>query len=351
AYYKNCAQLYNCGQTISGVYTIDPDGEGAFNVYCDQTTDGGGWTVFQRRLDGCMDFNLGWADYKKGFGDFLNGEFWLGLEKIHRLTQNETENRLRVDMGVTKRQTVYAEYLWFGIGDKKDKYRLKLGKKSKCATVNDSLSDHKGSPFGTWDKIYKHCTHKIYGGWWYINNTECAVSSNLNGARPGFEPGRVATGSCCTKFETACMLWSQSLAPIIFRKIHSFISGSIFSENNCAELYNCGQTISGVYTIDPDGKGAFNVYCDQTTEGGGWTVFQRRLDGCMDFNLGWADYKKGFGDFLIGEFWLGLEKIHRLTQNETENRLRVDMGVTKRKTVYAEYLWFGIGDKKDNYRL
>lgn len=181
AYYKNCAELYNCGQTISGIYTIDPDRKGAFNVYCDQTTDGGGWTVFQRRLDGCMDFNLGWADYKKGFGDFLDGEFWLGLEKIHRLTQNETENRLRVDMGVTKRQTVYAEYLWFGIGDKKDKYRLKLGKKSKCATVNDSLSDHKGSPFGTWDKIYKHCTHKIYGGWWYINNTECAVSSNLNG--------------------------------------------------------------------------------------------------------------------------------------------------------------------------
>ena len=90
---KNCAELYNCGQTISGVYSIDPDGKGAFNVYCDQTTDGGGWTVFQRRLDGCMDFNLGWADYKKGFGDFLNGEFWLGLEKIHRLTQNETESR------------------------------------------------------------------------------------------------------------------------------------------------------------------------------------------------------------------------------------------------------------------
>ena len=130
AYYKNCAELYNCGQTISGVYTIDPDGKGAFNVHCDQTTDGGGWTVFQRRLDGCMDFNLGWADYKKGFGDFLIGEFWLGLEKIHRLTQNETENRLRVDLGVTKRKTVYAEYLWFGIGDKKDNYRLKLGTKS-----------------------------------------------------------------------------------------------------------------------------------------------------------------------------------------------------------------------------
>ena len=52
----------------------------------------------------------------------------------------------------------------------------------ECATVKDSLSDHNGSPFRTRDKVYKHCTHKMFGGWWYINNTDCAVSSNLNGA-------------------------------------------------------------------------------------------------------------------------------------------------------------------------
>ena len=54
-----------------------------------------------------------------------------------------------------------------------------------------------------------------------------------------------------------------------------------------------------MYTINPDGGEAFDVYCDMTN--GGWTFFQRRLDNSVYFYRGWADYKAGFGD-LTGKY-------------------------------------------------
>jgi len=174
---KNCAELYKSGQRISGVYTIDPDGSGAFDVFCDQATDGGGWTVFQKRIDGSVNFYRGWADYKNGFGN-LNGEFWLGLDKINRLTR--TKNRLRVDLEDTTGKTAYAEYDMFAVTSERTKYQLSIG--TYTGTAGDSLSGHRGYPFTTKDQDNdsssgSNCAVSFKGAWWY---TSCHAS-NLNG--------------------------------------------------------------------------------------------------------------------------------------------------------------------------
>ena len=104
-----------------------------------------------------------------------------------------------------------------------------------------------------------------------------------------------------------------------------------------------------MYTIKPDNLLAFDVFCDQTTKGGGWTVFQKRLNGSVDFYRYWHDYKHGFGD-LCDEFWLGLDKIHRLT-SDVSNSLRVDLEDFEGKNAYAEYNMFRVMSEKDKYKL
>ena len=107
------------------MYKIDPDGLGEFQVFCDQKTDGGGWTVFQKRQDGSVDFYREWGDYKRGFGN-LNDEFWLGLEKIHRLTISGSY-KLRVDLEDINSKTAFAKYSSFDVASESFKYRLRFG--------------------------------------------------------------------------------------------------------------------------------------------------------------------------------------------------------------------------------
>ena len=136
---ENCADLYKSGSKISGVYEINPDGLGEFEVYCDQKTAGGGWTVFQKRRDGFVDFYRSWNDYKRGFGN-LSREFWLGLDKINRLTASGSY-KLRVDLEDVQGKTAFAEYSSFAVTSERTKYRLSLGNYSGTSFYHTSVCD------------------------------------------------------------------------------------------------------------------------------------------------------------------------------------------------------------------
>jgi len=51
-------------------------------------------------MDGSADFYRNWYNYKLGFGD-LNGEFWLGNDKLVVLLQANPKNELRFDLEST----------------------------------------------------------------------------------------------------------------------------------------------------------------------------------------------------------------------------------------------------------
>ena len=146
-------------------------------MYCDMHTDGGGWTVFQRRQDGSEDFYRGWNDYKLGFGQ-LKGEFWLGNDKIHRLT-SAGRRSLRVDLGDWEGNAAYAKYGKFSIGDEQALYKLEV--LGYSGTAGDSLLRHDQEAFTTKDKdndgIRGNSAIASLGAWWYFGNQY----SNLNG--------------------------------------------------------------------------------------------------------------------------------------------------------------------------
>uniref|UniRef100_A0A665U4X5 Uncharacterized protein n=2 Tax=Echeneis naucrates TaxID=173247 RepID=A0A665U4X5_ECHNA len=172
----DCSQELLNGITTSGEAEVFPQGphRNPLKVYCDMETDGGGWTVFQRRKDGSVDFFRGWKDYVGGFGD-LSGEFWLGLDGLHNLTAM-TRMSLRVDLRDGP-DSVYAKYSTFEVARRN--YRLTVGGYS--GTAGDSLSYHSNRIFSTKDRdpalFITRCAMSYRGGWWYKNCHE----ANLNG--------------------------------------------------------------------------------------------------------------------------------------------------------------------------
>ena len=193
--YSDCKNASTRGQTTSGVYTIQPDNQPAFQVYCDMETDGGGWTVFQRRMDGSVNFYRNWTDYEQGFGN-LSGEFWLGLDKIHRLTSTATQ--LRIDLQDFEGKSAYAQYTSFSIGDSSSKYILSVSGYSGTAgdsfTSAANMSNYRGYQYSTRDqdndRCNCNCAQTYKGAWWYGN---CHLS-NLNGLYHGGPHSSYADG-------------------------------------------------------------------------------------------------------------------------------------------------------------
>ena len=153
-------------------------------------TGDGGWTVIQRRMDGSVNFYRNWRDYQYGFGN-LNGEFWLGLNKINSLT--EAQSCLRLDMKDYNDNVRYANYDSFSVAGPHTNYKLTIG--GYTGDAGDSLGwYHNGMAFSTkdrdHDKSTANCAEQHKGGWWY----NACQRSNFNGWYTHVIAKQVATG-------------------------------------------------------------------------------------------------------------------------------------------------------------
>ena len=140
------------------------------------TTDGGGWTMLQRRFDGSVDFNQTWTICENTFGN-LTGEHWLGLINTHRLTASAPQE-LRVDLEDFQMNTRYARYTTFTVGNATTDYRLLVS--GYFGTAGDGMRYSSGRRFSTIDRNndpIRNCAAYHKSPWWHNRCTNV----NLNG--------------------------------------------------------------------------------------------------------------------------------------------------------------------------
>ncbi|KAM8718105.1 hypothetical protein ACLKA7_004762 [Drosophila subpalustris] len=169
---KETDKHHNCTEAkFSGIHEVlvPKFSSEPFKVACDAQTHNGGWTIILRRMDGSVNFYRNWMHYKYGFGN-LDGEFFLGLDKIHAMTA-ERRQELLVLLEDFEGEQRYETYDKFAIGNENQQYELHtLGEAN--GTAGDSLDYHRGMKFSTFDKDNDkwegvNCAIRYTGAWWY----------------------------------------------------------------------------------------------------------------------------------------------------------------------------------------
>lgn len=177
--YMDCAAIYKSGNTESGVYSLTlPNTTQEIKAFCDMETEGGGWTVLQKRFDGRVDFHRTWKEYKMGFGE-PSEEYWLGNEFVSKLT-NQQQYTLRIQLKDWEENSAFSQYDQFSLGSEGQNYRIHLKGYEGTAGKVSSLGQP-GSDFSTKDadndKCVCKCSQLTTGGWWF----DACGPSNLNG--------------------------------------------------------------------------------------------------------------------------------------------------------------------------
>ena len=226
SYPRDCYDAMMMGYTISGPYSIKPNKSSPqFTACCDMETDGGGWTIIQRRI-GDTNFDEKWIHYQYGFG-IPCGSYWIGLQNMHALT-TQTIHQLRVELSDFQDNKTYADYKFFAVGSARNKYSLMVSGYNQTSTAGNSLEDSGGLRFTTSDSDhdygyfspgscttsyrcictapdctntgFENCASQYNAGWWY---DKCFNKASLNGPYSSNESVSSWTGIHWTTWKPA----------------------------------------------------------------------------------------------------------------------------------------------------
>ena len=177
---KDCFDLkcYRVSKTKDGPQSIYPGRPTlpSVQVSCDQTSQSGGWIVFQRRVDGSVNFTRNWAAFRNGFGSHggADTELWLGNENVHQIILeygNITCDLSIEGYGYDGTSCIMGADV-FTLGPESDYYRLQFRDfTSHLNAFSDDILYHRDAQFSTYDRgAKKKCSDRYLNGSWWFNN-------------------------------------------------------------------------------------------------------------------------------------------------------------------------------------
>ena len=220
---KSCKALLDVGVKESGMYWIDPDGGGPFEVYCEQVQGGGGWILLQHNKYGGGNNPCGnRAGYRQDWNAWVN----TGIGNLNALSGNVVKSdkcyfmpfkywgrivgfsnsagvvgmmKLVGDTGFSNALTMDDFYV-------STKYGLRMSNypeiKAKMCNNEDNCFAHPDIGFSSRDKdhdIYSdhcaRCGHYDCQAWWYArcyhhNQFKGGMSQDVYGACQGSSRGK-----------------------------------------------------------------------------------------------------------------------------------------------------------------
>lgn len=308
--YRSCQDILRANpSSTSGKYTIDPDGVSngypSIDVFCDMTTDGGGWTlVWSNTRTGTNKptTNLNWvsattttplcseaqgagtgcatylSNSKEGFNYYIGLDWWNRITGHNKNSQmmyqwssnygSPVEQSSKFNFARTNSSKLYSMYTnnYFQLEGTivPGLYSYHFNNHSPFSTFdveNDSHSSNCSSLFANNPFWYQQCWNGSISGGGETSGNGIYNGAYYVGAQTQW--GVPATG------EGAGNGW-------LFVREYEYLA-------NCTKIKSKNPSApSGLYWIDPDGVGGNNplfAQCDMTTDGGGWTlIFNQKSD-------------------------------------------------------------------------